>query len=369
LDGPRPWQGAGRSLCGESALTSDAIPVGVQAVVVGAGDGHRVPDVGAVQVGTRQVPDFRARIRLRHRLGLRCRGCRHDGLLLLGCAHRLLADGKRTVAYGGGSGLSPRTVRYIHTIIHRMLGDAVRWGRIARNSADAADPPRAAATQRPAMRTWTAKHLRAFLDRTRDHRLHAAFTVLATTGMRRGECLGLRWQDLDLDTGRASISQTLVMVVHDVRIGSPKTSRGRRTVALDPDTVAVLREHRRRMLTERMLMGAGFRDHGLVFHRPDGGPLHPERFSREFTRAVARTDLPRIRLHDLRHGWATMALQAGIHPKVVQERLGHAGIAITLDTYSHVTEGLHGEAANLVAGLIAGSVSRPLAKTGGRDDE
>jgi integrase len=117
-------------------------------------------------------------------------------------------------------------------------------------------------------------------------------------------------------------------------------------------------------LAERLLMGAGLTDHGLVFCRPDGGPLHPERFSREFTRAVANTDLPRIRLHDLRHSWATMALQAGVHPKVVQERLGHAGIAITLDTYGHVTQGLHGDAANLVAGMILDPVSRSLANGG-----
>jgi integrase len=117
-------------------------------------------------------------------------------------------------------------------------------------------------------------------------------------------------------------------------------------------------------LAERLLMGAGLTDHGLVFCRPDGGPLHPERFSREFTRAVANTDLPRIRLHDLRHSWATMALQAGVHPKVVQERLGHAGIAITLDTYGHVTQGLHGDAANLVAGMILDPASRSLANGG-----
>jgi integrase len=111
--------------------------------------------------------------------------------------------------------------------------------------------------------------------------------------------------------------------------------------------VAVLSEHRQRQITERLLMGSGFTDHGLIFCRPDGGPLHPERFSRTFVTEAARAGLPRIRLHDLRHSWATMALSAGVHPKVVQERLGHSGIGITLDVYSHVTEGLHGDAANL----------------------
>lgn len=142
-----------------------------------------------------------------------------------------------------------------------------------------------------------------------------------------------------------------MVVTCSSRACSPKTARSRRTVTLDPGTVAVLREHRRRMLAERLALGARFTDRGLVFHRPGGDPLHPARFSREFTRAVVRTDLPRIRLHDLRHGWATMALSAGVHPKVVQERLGHSSITVTLDVYSHVTEGLHENAANLVGGL------------------
>ena len=110
-------------------------------------------------------------------------------------------------------------------------------------------------------------------------------------------------------------------------------------------------------------MGAGFDDHGLVFCRPEGGPLHPERFSRMFGREIAKTTLPRIRLHDLRHTWATLALSAGVHPKVVQERLGHASSAITIDVYSHVTAGLHADAAALVAGLV----SSPLAA--GADDD
>ena len=100
-------------------------------------------------------------------------------------------------------------------------------------------------------------------------------------------------------------------------------------------------------------MGTGFDDHGLVFCRPEGGPLHPERFSRMLDREIAKTTLPRIRLHDLRHTWATLALGAGVHPKVVQERLGHASVGITLDVYSHVTAGLHADAAALVAGLVS----------------
>jgi len=205
------------------------------------------------------------------------------------------------------------------------------------------------------MTTWTAEQLRAFLDYTVDHRLYSAFVVLATTGMRRGEALGLRWSDVELTTGRSSIVQTVIAVNHKVKIGSPKTARGRRTVALDPGTVAVLRRHRQQQLEERLIMGAGFTDHGLIFCRPDAGPLHPERFTRTFEIEAGRAGLPRIRLHDLRHTWATLALASGEHPKVVQERLGHANVSITLDIYSHVSEGLHGAAADRVAGIIFGT--------------
>ncbi|MGE5764987.1 MAG: tyrosine-type recombinase/integrase, partial [Mycobacterium leprae] len=263
---------------------------------------------------------------------------------------RLLADGRRNTK---GGGLSPRSVRYVHTILHRVLKDAVKLGRLARNPADAADPPRSPSPS-PAMVTWTAQELREFLAATTNDRLHAAWVLLATTGMRRGEALGLRWSDVDLNAARAAVRQTVIAVRHEVAFGTPKTAKGRRTVALDAGTVTALREHRKRQNAERLQVGAGRHDHDLVFCGIDGTPLHPERFSRSFSDRIRQLGLPKIRLHDLRHGWATTALAAGVHPKVVQERLGHANISITLDVYSHVAEGLHVDAAEKVAGLFSG---------------
>lgn len=176
--------------------------------------------------------------------------------------------------------------------------------------------------------------------------------MLATAGLRRGEALGLRWSDVDLDAGRASIRQTVIAVKHTPMLGAPKATMGRRTVTLDKGTVAALREHRKRQAAERLLIGAGWTDTDLVFCHVDGTMLHPERFTRGFSEAARRLGLPEIRLHDLRHGWATLALQAGIHPKVVQERLGHANIGITLDTYCHVIAGLHEDGAEQVAALF-----------------
>jgi integrase len=199
--------------------------------------------------------------------------------------------------------------------------------------------------------------LRMFFEGTRGSRHWTAYLVLATTGLRRGEALGLRWADLDLDGARASIRQTVIAVKHTALLGTPKTAKGRRTVTLESGTVTARREHRRRQAAERLQMGAGWTDTDLVFCHVDGTMLHPERFTRGFFDAVRRLELPPIRLHDLRHGWATLALQAGVHPKVVQERLGHANIGITLDTYSHVVAGLHEDAAEQVAALFRAPVS------------
>jgi integrase len=173
---------------------------------------------------------------------------------------------------------------------------------------------------------------------------------------------GLRWQDLDLDAGRVSIRQPVIAVKHTPMLGTPKTAKGRRTVTLEAGTVAALREHRRQQAAERLLMGAGWTDHNLVFCHVDGTMIHPERFTRGFSDAVRRLGLPPIRLHDLRHGWATLALQAGTHPKVAWERLGHANIGITLNTYSHVVEGMHEDAAEQVAALFRTQVRDPLAQ-------
>ncbi|MGH9039414.1 MAG: hypothetical protein ACRDZ3_04210, partial [Acidimicrobiia bacterium] len=172
--------------------------------------------------------------------------------------------------------LDRRTVGYVHVILHRAFKDAVRWGRLSRNPADAADPPRAG-QQAGDLQAWDAPTLRRFIEASRqaDDRLHALWVALATTGMRRGEGLGLRWSDLHLDAGRLRIVQTIVQTRSLVSVGQPKTDRGRRSVALDHGTLAALRDHRRRMLEERLLVGADFDDLGLVFHQPPGRPGTP----------------------------------------------------------------------------------------------
>lgn len=251
------------------------------------------------------------------------------------------------------AGLDPRTVNYIHTIVHRAFKDAVRWGRLARNPADASDPPHGG-QKSDGIQAWDAGTLRSFLDdsRLRGDRLHGLWVLLATSGMRRGEALGLRWRDVDLDAGRVRVVQTLIQTRGVASISEPKTVRGRRPISLDKSTVAVLREHRKQMLKERLLVGPDFNDSGFVFHQPDGSRLKPDAVSATFLRRVESGGAERITLHGLRHTWATLALEKGIHPRVVQERLGHSTIAITLGIYSHVTPTLHDEAAEVVARML-----------------
>jgi integrase len=172
------------------------------------------------------------------------------------------------------------------------------------------------------------------------------------TGMRRGEALGLRWSDVDLENARLAVRRALIPISRAVVVSEPKTAKGRRVIALDPVTVDVLKAQAARQLEEQMRAGDAWLETGLVFTAANGGALDPESVSRYWRQAVKQSLLPQIRLHDLRHTHATLALQAGIHPKVVSERLGHATISITLDTYSHAIPAMQEEAAALIAQLV-----------------
>lgn len=254
----------------------------------------------------------------------------------------------------GTGGLGIRSIRYCHTTLHRAFADAVKWGLLQRSPAAAATPPRQ--TARPEMNTWTAAELRTFLTFIEDERYAAAYRLLASTGARRGEILGLRWRDCDLDAGRLAIQQTIVAVGYRIEVSAPKTAKGRRSVALDGQTLQVLRTFRAAVLEERLALGRGKpADDELVFQNIDGSPVHPQAFSDRFERLAKAAGLPKIRLHDLRHSHATLALQAGIPAKVVSDRLGHATTAITLDLYSHVSPQMQEEAADRIAALVFGA--------------
>jgi len=240
-------------------------------------------------------------------------------------------------------GLSAQTVRHHHTALHKALETALEWGLLLRNPADAVSPPR---VQRPEMQTWDEDDIAHFFEAAKDTPYYALFYVALFTGMRRSELLALRWQDIDFILSQVYVSRSLhVLKGGKVVFRSPKTAKGRRTVALPPSAILTLRDHHEKQKLERVMLGIPLTDDDLVFGHFDGKPLLPNTVTHAWIKLVRYTDLKPIRLHDARHTHASLMLKQGIHPKIVQERLGHSSVTITLDTYSHVAPGLQQAAA------------------------
>jgi integrase len=260
---------------------------------------------------------------------------------------QLLSGGRRD----GKGGLSTRTVRINHMVLHRALTDAVKWGYLTRNIAALADPPKVVTAE---IRPWTPEQLSSFLQFVATDRLAALWRLVASTGMRRGEILGLRWSDVDLGAGCLTIGQTLVVVNYKLAFSEPKTVAGKRTLALDPQTVTALRSHWARQAEERLVWGGEWQDTGLVFTREDGSPIHPERLSKWFDQRVNAAKLPRITFHGLRHSYVTMLLRAGQPLRVVSQRAGHSSPNVTTAVYAHVMPGDDEAAAAVGARLLGG---------------
>jgi integrase len=262
----------------------------------------------------------------------------------------LLTSGRRN---GNGGGLSVKTVRNMHTMLHKALADAARKGTILRNVAAVADPPRLSSALRPEMKVWDANQLRQFLQEISSHRLYPAFYLLATTGMRRGEVLGLRWSDVDLDAHSISVSRALVIVAYEPQLSDVKTGQGRRAIDLEPKTITVLRAWKKVQKEERMLTNVRPKTDSIFAH-PDGSWINPDYFSQVFDRHVGKSTLPAIRLHDLRHTHASILLKQGVPLKVVSERLGHANPAFTLSVYQHLLPGMQADAAKAFSAAVFG---------------
>ncbi len=250
-------------------------------------------------------------------------------------------------------GLSAKTISYIHSTLHKVLSDAVDAGLLVKNAAATAKPPRPNRRATGGIRAWEPDELAGFLQAVRGTRLEAIWRVSAMTGMRRGEVLGLRWCDVDLDRARLSVRQALVAVGYEVVHSTPK-SHGARVIDLDAQTVSQLRAHRWRQDEERAEWGVDYQDHDLIAAKENGEPIHPHTFSQAFERLNEKHGLRKIRLHDLRHTHATLALKAGVPVKVISERLGHESPAFTLKQYAHVIPGMQAEAAAQIACLVDG---------------
>jgi len=247
-------------------------------------------------------------------------------------------------------GLSPQTVRHHHTMMHKALQDAIEWGLLTHNAADAVRPPR---IQRIEMQTWDENEMMEFLETAKDTPYYEIFYLALFTGMRRSELLGLRWQDINLLLGQISVSRGLHHLQDNSYVFTqPKSARSRRTIALSPSAVMMLQRYYEKKRMDATMLDINVTDDSLAFSNWDGKPLRPDTVTRAWQNIAIRAGIKVIRLHDARHTHASLMLKQGIHPKIVQERLGHSSIQITLDTYSHVAPGLQEAAAQRFDELV-----------------
>jgi integrase len=258
-----------------------------------------------------------------------------------------------------GIGLAPKSIRHVHTTLRKALQDAYARQHVARNVADLANPPtqRQSASRNARIKAWTPEQVSEFLSAVRDDRLHALWVLAASTGLRRGELVGLRWDALDTDEGTLRVQRTVTEADGRIIVSDDaKTAAGQRTIALDRETCRVLRGHRKAQLAERLALGEVWQGDGSdVFVRPDGGPLRPSDVSKEFTKRARRLGLPPIGVHGLRHSYASASIRAGVPVHIVSRRLGHASVGITLDVYAHALPSDDRDAAERAAAAIFGT--------------
>lgn len=298
----------------------------------------------SVSARTYQGYESIARVHLVPALG-RLRLVKLNPLDIEGFYQGLLLDGRTD----GKGGLSPTSIRHVHTLLHRALAQAVAWRMLTTNPSDFVTPPR---VERQEMLVLDEPQTALLLEYARPTRLYVPILLSVTTGMRRGEVLGLRWEDIELDQSKLAVRRSLEQVKDGLNSKSPKNGRAR-VVHLPQLTVAALRHQRIEQAERRLQLGPDYHDEGLMCPRKNGQPWPPNLLSRNFCDFIKRhPNLPQIRFHDLRHTYATLALAKAIHPKVVSEALGHSTIAITLDLYSHVLPSLAAEAAAIFDDIL-----------------
>lgn len=257
-----------------------------------------------------------------------------------------------------GRPLAPRTVQMLRGVLLQAFGRAERWGLVHRNVVRLTDPPR---QRRVEGRSLTVEQAQALVAAARGHRLEATITVGLSLGLRRGELLGLRWEDVDLDAGVVQVRGQLKREVSKTTYGELKTAKSRRTLTLPAPTIQALREHRRRQREEQLGAGAAWQATGYVFTTPIGTPVDPDNFSKVFKEIAGRAGLGDWHLHELRHSCASLLLAEGIPLKVVSELLGHTNISTTADIYGHVAAPQLAAAAEAIGAAIWGKAGESVA--------
>ncbi|MEU7870926.1 site-specific integrase [Dactylosporangium sp. NPDC049140] len=256
---------------------------------------------------------------------------------------------RRMITAKSGENLSVTTVRHIYGMVRNVLADALREELIHRNPALAVRPPGAVPVERRALTVEEAKRL---IQTIQGDRLEALWVTALTVGLRRGELLGLRWSDIDFAGERLTVRQALLRVDGVLSFSRPKTDRSRRTVPVAPQTLMMLRAHRRRQAEDRDVAGERWQDHDLVFPSVIGTPMEPRNADRAWHATRAKAGLRWLRLHDLRHACATFLLASGASPRTVMKTLGHSQISLTMNTYAHVLDDIERAAVDAAAGRL-----------------
>jgi integrase len=250
-------------------------------------------------------------------------------------------------------GLRSRSIEYTHAILRTSLKQAVKWNIISRNPCDLVELPR---KERKEMKALSPQEASRFLNHAKADKYGVTFSFALATGMRPNEYLALRWSDVDWERGTATVQRSLAWKAKGgYSFNEPKTSKSRRTVPLPATLLRELRSHRIRQAEHRLAMGSDYTNLDLVFANDLGTPIHHRNLSqRHFAKILTKASLPKFRLYDLRHSCATLLLSANENPKVVSERLGHASIVLTLDTYSHVLPDMQQAATEKLEAMLFG---------------
>ncbi len=255
-------------------------------------------------------------------------------------------------------GLSATTINHFHNVLHKALDTAVKWNLVARNVCDLVSPPR---RKRYEVHPLTLEQVHKLLAVVEGHEMEALFRLALATGLRRGELMGLKWQDINLDAGTLQVRRILSRVPSKMPgkgyvEAEPKTQKSRRSVVIAPFALEALKQHRERQREAEIKAGPLWQDHDFVFCTSIGTHLNPTRDMLDQLKVLLKkAGLPDIRFHDLRHSAATLLLSVGVHPKVVQEILGHSQISITMDVYSHVLPGMQQDAMSRLNDAIRSS--------------
>jgi integrase len=254
----------------------------------------------------------------------------------------------------GRGDLSAQTILHCHRVLSAALRQAVRWRLLPYNPAADVKPPK---IERRRVMTYSLTQTADLLEALRGSWMHVPALLAVSCGLRRGEIAALRWGSIDLDRGRLAVVQSAEQTRAGVRYKEPKSGQ-MRTVALSPAVVTELRAHRARQAESLLSLGVRLDADGFVVAQADGSSYDPDSISKEWRLRIIKSGLPRIRFHDLRHTHATHMLASGVHPKVASERLGHSRVGITLDLYSHVTEGMQADAVALVDAAMAKALQK-----------